>query len=152
SKNGVWYVTEDGSEIIYHFNKDNSPLPSNNIRDIAINSLTGEVFFGTDAGIVSFRNSAIEGGNTHQDVYAFPNPVRPDYSGPVAIRGLVTNANVKITDVAGNVVTDITAEGGQAVWDLKDISGNPVRSGVYFVVSSNEDGSETIITKILIIR
>lgn len=152
SKNGVWYVTEDGSEIIYHFNKDNSPLPSNNIRDIAINSLTGEVFFGTDAGIVSFRNTAIEGGNTHQDVYAYPNPVRPDYSGPVAIRGLVTNANVKITDVAGNVVTDITAEGGQAVWDLKDISGNPVRSGVYFVMSSNEDGSETIITKILIIR
>lgn len=152
SRNGVWYVSEDGSEIIYHFNKENSPLPSNVIRDIAVNNQTGEVFFATDAGLVSFLGSATEGGLSHDNVYAYPNPVRPEHTGPVVIRGLVSNANVKITDAAGNLVTEITAEGGQAIWNLKDISGNNVHSGVYLVFSSNEDGSETEVTKILIIR
>jgi len=152
SRNGVWYVNEDGTEIIYHFNAENSPLPSSFIRDIAVNELSGEVFFATDKGLVSFRNTAIEGGTTHGDVYAFPNPVEPGYTGPIAVRGLVYNANVKITDVAGNIVTQLTADGGQAVWDGKDISGNIVKSGVYLVFSSNEDGTETAVTKILIIR
>lgn len=152
SRNGVWYVNEDGSEIIYHFNTENSPLPSNFIRDITVNDLTGEVFFATDKGIVSFRNYAVGAGSTHTDVFAYPNPVEPDYQGPVAIKGLVYNANVKITDVAGNIVTQLTAEGGQAIWNLKDISGREVKSGVYLVFSSNDDGSETMVTKILIVR
>ena len=152
SKNGAWYVSDDGTEIIHHFNKDNSPLPTSDIRDIAVNEKTGEVFFATDLGIVSYRNEATKGEDQFGNVYAFPNPVRPGYEGPIAIKGLVTNANVKITDIAGNVVTEMTAQGGQAVWDGKDISGNAVMSGVYLVLSSNDDGSETNITKILIVR
>ena len=152
SKNGAWYVSEDGTEILLHFNTSNSPLPTNDIRDIAVNEQTGEVFFSTDEGIVSYRNEAIGGGEQFEDVYAFPNPVRPGYEGPIAIRGLVRDANVKITDIAGNVVTEIISQGGQAVWDGNDISGNAVRSGVYLVLCSNDDGSETHITKILIVR
>ena len=152
SHNGVWYVSDDGSKILLHFNKDNSPLPSGMIRDIVVNPENGEVFFATEMGIVSFRGNAIEGGDIHENVYAFPNPVEPGYEGPIAIRGLVSQANVKITDITGNVVTEMTAQGGQAVWDGKDISGNPVHSGVYLVFSTNDDGSETAIAKILIIR
>jgi ligand-binding sensor domain-containing protein len=152
SKNGVWYVSEDGSEILLHFTTENSPLPTNDIKDIAVNEQNGEVFFATDYGILSYRNEAIGGSDYHKDVYAYPNPVRPGYDGPIAIRGLVTNAIVKITDIAGNVVTELNASGGQAVWDGKDLNANSVKSGVYLVFSSDEDGVETNITKILIVR
>lgn len=152
TRNGVWYVSEDGTEIIYNFNTDNSPLPVNYIRDIAINQNTGEVFFATDGGIVSLRNYATKGGETHEDVYAYPNPVKPDYNGLIAIKGLVRDANVKITDIAGNLVFETTAEGGQAIWNGKDFSGRKVHSGVYLIYSTNENGSETHITKLLIVR
>lgn len=152
TKKGAWYVSEDGTEIIHHFNVDNSPLPSNYILDIAVNDNSGEVFFATDFGMVSYRGKATAGGQEHGKVYAFPNPVKPGYTGPIAIKGLVQDANVKITDIAGNIVFEITAEGGQAVWDGKNFSGKSVRSGVYLIFSTNEDGSETHITKLLIVR
>jgi hypothetical protein len=152
TRNGVWYVSEDGTNIIYNFTTENSPLPADHIRDIAVDDLTGEVFFATDNGIVSFRNTATEGNDKHENVYAFPNPVRENYDGPIAIRGLVSEANVKITDAAGNLVYETFAEGGQATWDGRTLSGDKVRSGVYLIFSTNEDGTETNITKLLIIR
>ncbi len=152
TRNGVYYVSDDGTEIFNHFTKENSPLPDNYIRDIAVNQQSGEVFFGTDAGIVSYRGSAVAGGSKHGDVYAYPNPVRPGYTGNIAIRGLVRDANVIITDLPGNMVFETTAEGGQANWDGKNFDGEDVKSGVYLIFSSNEDGTETFVTKILIVR
>lgn len=151
-RSGVFLLSSDGQEEIYHFTTENSPLLSNTITSIAINQESGEVFIGTSSGLISFKGTATEGGETNEDVYAYPNPVRPGYSGPIAIRGLVRNADVKITDIAGNVVYRCRAEGGQAIWDGRDFNGQRARSGVYLAFISNDDGSETFITKILFVN
>lgn len=151
TSNGVWHIAADGSEILKRFTEDNSPLLSNQINDIIIHEETGEVFFATEEGTISYRGEATEGQEKHNDVYAFPNPVKPDHSGPITIKGLVSNANVKITDVNDHLVTEIQAKGGQVVWDGTNLNGNKVSSGVYFVYSSSEFGEETFVTKIMII-
>jgi sugar lactone lactonase YvrE len=152
SNSGVFYISADGAEIIHNFTETNSPLLSNSITSIAIDQESGEVFFGTDRGIVSFRGAATRGQREFTDVYAYPNPVRPEYEGPIAIRGLVTNAQVKITDIAGNLVFETRAEGGQALWFGTNMSGRRVSSGVYLALLSNDDGSLTEVTKILVVR
>ena len=149
---GAFLLSPDARETILHFNRSNSPLPSNNILDISVDPKTGEVFFATDQGLVSYRGFATEGQQQHTDVYAFPNPVRPGYSGYIAVKGLVTNARVKITDINGNLVYDTFAEGGQLVWNGKDLNGRRPGSGVYLVFSTNPDGSETVVTKILFLK
>jgi hypothetical protein len=149
---GAFQLSSDGRETIMHFNRNNSPLPSNNILDISVDPQTGEVFFATDRGLVSYRGFATEGTRQHSEVYAFPNPVRPGYTGYIAIKGLVTNARVKITDISGNLVHDGFAEGGQFVWNGVGIQGQKPGSGVYLVFSTNPDGSETMVTKILYMK
>jgi hypothetical protein len=152
TRRGVWLTSPDGSKILANFTKENSPLISDLITSIAINGKTGEVFFGTDKGIVSYRSTATEGGDTHGDVYAFPNPVRPGYNGPIAITGLVTDAQVKITDITGKLVYETRAAGGEAIWYGKNFEGRDANSGVYLVFSTNKEGTETMVTKIMVVR
>lgn len=152
SGGGAFYTSEDGTEQIHHFTAENSPLLSNNIIDIVVNPIDGQVYFGTDKGIISFQGSATEGTEDFQEVFAYPNPVRPDYRGPIAIRGLVTNAQVKITDVAGNLVFETVAEGGQAIWSGNNFSGERVASGVYLAFITNDDGGKTFVTKIVVVN
>ncbi len=152
SRSGAFFMTPDARNTYQHFTTENSPLPSNNIFDITIEPETGEVFFATDMGLASFRNFATAAGEKHEDVYAYPNPVRPGYDGYIAIKGLVRNAHIKITDVNGHLVYETRAQGGQAIWNGKDLNGNKPSSGVYTVFSTNSDGSETAITKILFIK
>jgi hypothetical protein len=149
---GVFYTSADGIETIYHFTADNSPLLSNAILDIAIDNITGEVYFATAEGIVSFRGAATKGFDEYTDVYAYPNPVRPGYEGPIYIKGLVTNSQVKITDVAGNLVFQTIAEGGQARWDGQNLNGEKVVSGVYLAYCTDDLAEHTTVTKILVIR
>ncbi len=152
ASSGVFYTSENGKEQIYNFTIDNSPLPSNNILDIEIDDITGMVYFATDQGIVSFQGGATQGVENHVDVFAYPNPVEPGYDGPILIRGLVTNAQVKITDIEGNIVFETIAEGGQALWSGRSFSGQRVKSGVYLAYITNDDGSATAVTKIMIIN
>ena len=112
----------------------------------------GEVFFATDKGVISFRAPAAPGGETNDNVYAFPNPVREDYQGYIAVKGLVNNAQVRITDINGTLVYSTRAEGGQAVWDGKNFDGKKARSGVYLVFAADDTGSQKVVTKILIIN
>lgn len=149
---GVFLMSADGTTEIYHFDETNSPLPSNEITSIAIHPATGEVFFGTPKGLVSFRGTAVEGTSEYGEVYAFPNPVRPGYSGIIAIKGLVRDAEVKITDISGNLVHSTRAEGGQATWNGLTLSGERARSGVYMVFCSDTEGSKTYVTKIVIVN
>ena len=149
---GVFLISEDGTEQIHHFTADNSPLVSNEIKDIEINDETGEVFFGTLNGIVSYKSTATEGGEHFSDVYAYPNPVRPEFDGTIAIKGLLRDSDVKITDVSGNLVYETTSYGGQATWNGKTFDGQRVKSGVYLVFASSEDGSQAIVTKIAVIN
>ncbi|MFP4025010.1 MAG: T9SS type A sorting domain-containing protein [Thiohalospira sp.] len=149
---GVYLVSDDGTEEVYHFTEENSPLLSNKINDVAINHETGEVFFATDKGLISYRGSATMGSDEFRDVYVYPNPVRENYEGDITIRGLVSDVSVKITDISGNIVYETTAEGGQATWNGKNFSGKRVSTGVYMVFCSNQDGTKTHITKLLFIK
>ena len=149
---GVFLFSPDGQKEIYHFNIDNSPLLSNSIIAIGINPYNGEVFISTDNCIVSFKGDAIDGFEKYTEVLAYPNPVKEDYDGPIAIKGLITDSDVKITDVNGNLVYITKALGGQAIWNGKDLNNNKVNTGVYLVFCANEDGSETMVTKILFLK
>ena len=149
---GAYLQSADGTQKILNFNTDNSPLLSNNILSIAISDETGEVFFGTDKGIISYRGTATEGQDECTDTYAYPNPVKHDYRGPIAIKGLVNNADVKITDISGNVIHETKALGGQAVWDGNNYNGERAHSGVYLVFAANEDGTQSCVTKLLFIN
>ncbi|MFN4233430.1 MAG: two-component regulator propeller domain-containing protein [Bacteroidia bacterium] len=149
---GVFLMSPEGTKQIKTFNKNNSPLPSNNILSIAVNGQNGEVFFATDKGLVSYKSDATDGQEFFKNVYAYPNPVREDYEGIIAIKGLVENVDVKITDISGKLVYSTKSLGGQAVWDGKTVFGEKVKSGVYMVYCSTEDGSKTHVTKILVIN
>jgi hypothetical protein len=151
-KSGVYLVSEDGLEEVSHFTAENSPMLSNNITDIKIDGKTGVVYFGTDRGLISYKGTAIQGRDNYGDVYVYPNPVRPDFEGDIVITNLVGDVNVKITDIAGNIVYETTSLGGQALWDGRSFSGERVSTGVYMIFCTNDDGSQTHITKLLIIN
>ncbi len=148
---GVFLLSEDGLQEIHHFTIENSPLISNNITSISIDE-NGEVFIGTAVGIISYRGAATPEPKPGSTAYAYPNPVREDYTGLIAIKNVAVNASVKITDSYGNLVYETRSEGGQATWDGYNFSGQRAVSGVYLVFVANKDGSETMVTKILIIR
>ena len=152
NNSGVVLTSENGTEEIYHFTAENSPLFSNKVIDIEINQESGEVFFATDKGLISFRSGATKGSNDFSNVVVFPNPVTPDYQGTISIKGLLSDAVVKITDISGNIVHKTTALGGQANWDGKRTNGEEVSSGVYLIFCSDADGTENHVSKVLIVR
>ena len=149
---GAFLVSPDGTTQIEHFTKENSPLPSDNITSITINGNTGEVFIGTDQGIVSYRGEATEGGKEATCATVFPNPVREAYQGPVAITGLIADSDVRITDMAGNLVYRTISNGGQAVWPATDLSGERVGTGIYLVLASDPTGTLHCNTKVMVVR
>lgn len=151
---GIFVQSDDGEEEVLRLNVDNSPLYSNNVTTLAMDNETGEVYIGTDRGLISYKSDATQGTETHDEttIVAYPNPVRPDYDGPIAIRGLVEEANVKITDINGVLIYETRANGGQAIWDGKDYNGRKAATGVYLVFSSRRDGLDAMVTKILFIN
>jgi hypothetical protein len=149
---GVYLVSEDGDEEIHQFNSMNSPLLSDNIIDICVDGISGEVFFGTDKGIISFKGDAMSGSGAYNNVVVYPNPVRETYEGPVAIKGLLANTNVKITDIGGNLVFETESLGGQAIWDGTNFRGERVATGVYLIYLASPDGSLSHVTKLLFIH
>ena len=149
---GLFLISEDGTENIATFTTENSPLFSNKVNTISLNQKTGELYVGTDAGIMGYKGEATEPVDKFEDVFAYPNPVRPNFNGKIAIRGLTKNAEVKITDAAGNLVLSTNALGGQAIWDGKTLEGVRVATGIYYVFVVSEDGTQKIATKVLFIN
>jgi len=165
---GLFLVSPDGRETIYHFTKDNSPLPSNNISDISIDESNGRLYIGTEKGLVSFNS----GGSSPQDelvnAYVYPNPVRPSFDiieDKVKIKDISNNVNIKITDIEGNLVAEaqsrtnsrfrgfnLEVEGGTAYWNGKNLANNVVSSGVYLVMLSDLDTFETKVLKLMVVR
>ena len=151
-KAGVFLLSSDGITQILHFTSENSPLFSNNIIDIAINQENGEVFIGTSKGLISYRSDATNGTDIASKAHVFPNPVRENYEGVIAVKGLTTNANVKITDIQGNLVFEDYAKGGQVTWNGKNKYNERAATGVYLVFSIDEDGKEKMVSKIMFIK
>jgi len=152
TENGAWLLSADGSSIIEHFTKNNSPLPNDTILQIIIEPKYGEVFFNTANEMVSYRGFATEGNALYSDIKIFPNPVPPNHNGPIAIRGLVENALVKITDISGSLVFETRALGGQAIWNGKSLTGNKVATGIYLVFARDDIGNEKAVGKIVITK
>jgi streptogramin lyase len=152
TSNGVWLVSPDGYTVIRNFTTANSPLPGNVVYEIGIDNKTGEVFFSTEKGMASYMGTATDGGDVFENVNVYPNPVRPEYTGQIAITGLVNNAYVKITDVAGNMVYETKANGGMATWNGNTFAGTRAATGVYLIFAANEDGTQTHVAKLLFIR
>lgn len=152
--NGVFLVSEDGTETIHHFNTDNSPLPSNYIESIAINNKTGEVFIGTDKGIASYSSDAAISEEKLEDksIYAYPNPVRANYNGNISIVGLTDECNVKIVDGAGYIINEGTSNGGMYIWNGRNQKGEKVSSGVYHILLYDKNGKDGEVTKIVITK
>jgi sugar lactone lactonase YvrE len=149
---GVFLISGDGEKELEHFTTENSPLPANDINDIAINQKSGEVFMATGSGLISYMGEAIEGTDSYNEVYVYPNPVRESYQGPIVVKGLLENTDVKITDITGNLVYKTTSLGGQAIWDGKTLNGNRCKTGVYLVFLNDGTGETTKVTKLLFIH
>ena len=149
---GVFLVSSNGQQTIYRFDKSNSPLPSNNILDIEIDGVSGEVFFVTDKGMVSFLGTSTKPSDSLGDVYVYPNPVRPNFVGTVKISGLTDKANIKITDIEGNLVYETTSSGGTIEWDTTAFGKYKVASGVYMIFVASEDGLDSTVKKVMIVR
>ena len=149
---GVFLVSSNGQQTVYRFDKSNSPLPSNNILDIEIDGVSGEVFFVTDKGMVSFLGTSTKPSDSLGDVYVYPNPVRPNFVGTVKISGLTDKANIKITDIEGNLVYETTSSGGTIEWDTTAFGKYKVASGVYMIFVASEDGLDSTVKKVMIVR
>lgn len=153
SAGGLYLLSANGLEQIEHFTAANSPLFSDKIVSLAIMPWSGQLFIITDKGLETYRSTATYAfSEPMDDIHAFPNPVRPDYDGPIAIKGFTRNGIVHITDAAGNTVFSTRANGGQAIWNGCTNSGERVASGIYYVFASAEDGSMRSATKIMVIR
>lgn len=152
--NGAYLISENYMEQIEHFLPTNSNILSEKIQSIAINDDTGEVFFGTDKGLCSYMSDAsMPNENMDKDnVYAYPNPVKPDYTGVITIIGLSYNADVKITTVNGTLVAQGKSNGGMFTWDGNDLKGKRAASGVYMVQTAKSDGSKGTVCKIAVIN
>lgn len=152
--NGAYLISADGQEMLHHFTTEDSPLLSNNVQSIAVHPGTGEVAFGTDKGICTFISDATtpEEELEKSNVVVFPNPVTPDYNGPIAIRGLVEDSEVKIISTGGQLVWNGTSSGGTCIWNGTANNGKPVASGIYHVVANTPEGGKAIMTRIVIVR
>ncbi len=152
---GVYLVSEDGTEIIEHYTMDNSPLPSNKVYNVACDDNSGSVYFGTEFGLVEYNSTSAPASDNYNEVYAFPNPVRPDYTGWITVDGLMNNSLVKIADSAGNVFVQGRSDGGRFIWDGCNAAGERVKTGVYYVYASQgsaEGSSSGCVTKILVVN
>ena len=152
--NGVYLISNDNNTQEQHFTTENSKLLSNVIESISINNDTGEVFFGTEKGLCSYISDAttVSTEMTKDNVWAYPNPVQPDYTGPITIVGLTFNADIKILSSNGAVVAEGRSNGGSFTWNGCDKSGQRVASGVYMVATATKDGNKGTVCKIAIVR
>ncbi|MGM9799536.1 MAG: hypothetical protein ACI30M_02475 [Muribaculaceae bacterium] len=152
---GIYLVSEDGTEILENFTEDNSVLTSNSVHSVACSKVSNAVYFGAEGILYRYNSTSAPAASDYSNVVAYPNPVRPDFSGWITIKGLMDNSLVKIADAAGNVVYQTTSEGGMAVWDGCNLSGERVRTGVYYIFASQsgeEQSTTGSVAKIMVVR
>ena len=149
---GAYLLSADGTKQLKNLTEENSPLFSNVIASVSVDNKTGDVWLATSKGIISYRGDAVAGKESFTNVYSFPNPVRHDFTGNVTITGLVRDTEIRITDVSGNLVYKTRSDGGMGSWDLTTYNGKRVATGVYIVFCASSDGSQSCVTKILVIN
>jgi hypothetical protein len=149
---GLYCFSPDGQKQLYHFTTDNSPIYSDYVIDVNYDERTGDVFIGTAAGMQSFRSLIVEGAEQYENVYAYPNPVKPAYQGSVFVKGLMDNSIVKITDESGNLTWETKSQGGQIEWPVKTLSGARVKSGVYIIYATTTTAEFRAVAKVMVVN
>lgn len=149
---GLYRVNEDGTQILDHFTTENSDIPSDNVMSIYPDPNSNKVYVGTDIGLSILHSTSAPAKSNYKEVYAYPNPVTPDYTGYITITNLMKDSQVKIADAAGRTFFEATSDGGSVVWDGCDSSGHRVKSGVYFVYAFQKNGSDATVTKIVVVN
>lgn len=165
---GLFYLSSNGQKTIFHFTKDNSPLPSNTINDVSLDSANGIVYIATDRGLIAFNSGGSSTTENLETAYIYPNPIRPSFNmadEKIKIKGISENTNIKITDIEGNLVAEaqsktnlrfnnfnLEIDGGTAFWNGKNFANNTVATGVYLVLLSNLDTFETSVLKLMVVR
>lgn len=152
TNNGVFLAEPNGQEVLQHFNSKNSPLPDNKVYCIGQISESGELFFGTESGIASYRNDASTANDEFKEIKIYPNPVKPGYEGIVTIEGLAQDAEIRITDATGSLIYQTKANGGTATWPCTRLDGSKPNSGVFYVFGINTEGTETAMGKFIYVR
>ncbi len=152
ASSGVYLISDTGDKQLKHFTTSNSPLPSNRIEQIAINQQSGEVFFVTNKGMVSYSGTVTAGNSSYSHLYAYPNPVRENYKGDITITGLKANSSIRITDVSGNLVATGQSVGGQFLWNGNNLNGNRVHTGVYLIFCADDMGKQAKVIKLLVVN
>ena len=150
--NGLFLFNENGTELLQNFTVANSPLPTDIITDVAVLPSSGQVFVATPRGVVSYGGDASAPSQALTEIQIYPNPVRPNFTGSVAIKGLTMDCNLKITDITGRLVHETRSQGGTATWNLADYQGNRAQTGVYLILVVNQDGSESLAGKLAVVR
>lgn len=152
---GIYLVSENGDEILENFNTTNSPLPTNCITDIYVDANSNSLFVSTLNGLYEYSSTASPARPDYSDVIAYPNPVTPDYTGLITIRGLMDESLVKIMDAGMHLIYQTRSQGGMATWDGCTMNGARVKSGVYYVfasVSSETESQGDVVAKILVVN
>jgi hypothetical protein len=149
---GIFVLSASGQEVIANYTTDNSPILSNKIMDMAFNGKTGELFIITDIGMCSFRTDASDEDDSYESTTVFPNPVMPEFAGPITIQGIRYDSDVKITDISGNLVYKTTSNGGTATWNGKQLDGSDVPAGVYLIWTATNTGKNKKVGKVVVIR
>ena len=168
ASSGLFYLSSDGQKTIFHFTTDNSPLPSNSVSDVSLDTSNGTIFIATTKGLVSFKSGSSSTFEDLKNTYAYPNPVRPTFNivdEKVKIKDISENVNIKITDIEGNLVAEaqsrnnlryrgynLEIDGGTAYWNGKNLANNIVASGVYLIMLSDLDSFETKVIKLMVVR
>lgn len=154
TENGVFLISSDCNTLLQHFTTENSPLPSNTVYDICIDNNSNIVYFATERGLCSYASDATQPSEemTKDNVYAYPNPVTPEYTGKITIVGLSFNADVKIVTSNGALVNQGRSTGGSYQWDGRDLKGKRVASGVYMVQAATETGDKGVVCRIAVVN
>lgn len=149
---GIFVISPDGTEQIASYNTSNSPIFSNNVKSIAIDDDKGIIYIITDKGLQSATVSSTRDYDASAEITAYPNPVPPDYYGDVAIRGLLDNSVVRITDLRGNLIHETMSNGGGALWNLCNRDGRRVETGIYLIQCTTTDGVTRNVGKIHVVK
>ncbi len=152
--NGLYLVSADGQEMIQHFLAEDTPLLSNNIQCLAIHPQTGQVMIGTDRGLCSYMSDATEAEEelAYDDILVYPNPVTPDYTGPITVKGLTMDSEVKICSSGGQLIWSGVSNGGTFTWNGCDKRGRRVSSGVYHIIANNAEGNKAVVARVIVIH
>ncbi len=152
---GLVLVNSDGTSVLSEYTTANSPLLSNNITSIAVDPNSGTVYVGTDAGLTSFKTSAVKPVDSFTKLFVYPSPfvIKDGAVNNLTIDGLISNSEIKIISITGKLINDFQSPGGRiANWNGRDSNGNLVNTGVYLIVAFDKDGTNVTTSKVAVLR